>query len=122
MFSFILASTRDAWADIEAIYTPIADRFPIKLDLTGNPQRMEEVIANYLESARPEDSAVTDRWYPFRDDAVSRLIELRGNILRHVLTECRHLIDVGIEKQVSAPLSPEFVEENLSYSIDHSID
>lgn len=116
-FSFVLASTRDAWNDIMEVYTPIADRFPIQLDLTSTSGHTKSVVANYLRLSRTEDTCQGPPWHPFSEEAVDKLVALRGNVLRHVLTECRRLIDLGLELQTPPPLSADFVAEHVPHSV-----
>jgi energy-coupling factor transporter ATP-binding protein EcfA2 len=115
-FSFVLASTRDAWNDLQLWYPAIQDRFPRVIDLTGGPEQAKSVVAEYLRKARDGEYPQDDIWFPFSEEAINRLIEIRGHILRHVITECRRLIDIGTRDRVAPPLTPEFVEETVPLS------
>lgn len=115
-FSFVLASTRDAWNDLRLYYPAIEDRFPRTIDLTGGPEHAKSVVAEYLEKARDGEYPSDNPWFPFSEAAIDRLIEIRGHILRHVITECRRLIDIGIREEATPPLTLEFVETNVPLS------
>jgi len=116
MFSFALASTRDAWNELKLYYPAIEDRFPITVDLVRGPEQVKPVVAKYLKEARDGKHPEDNPWFPFSEAAVDRLIEIRGYILRHVITECRRLIDIGIREGVTPPLTLKFVEENVPLS------
>src|SRR6185295_18213226 len=96
MFSMVLASTRDAWDELKLLYPAISDRFPNVIDLLRSPNQVKEVIATYIDKAREEK--LEDPWFPFTEEAVNKVIDLRGSVLRHVLAELRHLIDVAAEE------------------------
>jgi hypothetical protein len=116
MFSFVLASTRDAWNELRLYYPAIEDRFPITVDLVRGPEQVKPVVAKYLKEARDGEYPEDNPWFPFSEAVIDRLIEIRGHILRHVITECRRLIDIGIREEVTPPLTLEFVEENVPLS------
>lgn len=117
MFSFVLASTPDAWNELILYYHAIQDRFPVTIDLIGDINRTKEVIAKYLQETRPEEYVAHDRWFPFSESAIDKLIELRGISLRDILKECRRLIDYGVQHEVSPSFSSEFIEENVTVNI-----
>ena len=114
MFSFVLASTRDAWQELKLYYPAIDDRFPVKMDLIRNSKQVKQVISQYLKEARDGQENVIDEWFPFSEAAIDRLLEIRGHTLRHVMTECRKLIDAAIEQKITPPLSAEFIENNVA--------
>ncbi len=70
MFSFVLACTRDAWADLIKLYPAIQDRFPLTLDLASNPAQINRVVLRYLAQARLHDSNSANEWIPFTEQAV----------------------------------------------------
>lgn len=113
-FSFVLTSARDAWDDLKLLYPAIEDRFPVKIELVRNPEAIKKVILKYLteERAKNNITAPSD-WYPFEEAAIDRLISLRGIVLRHVITECRKLIDFAIEEGTNLPIDVNFVEKNI---------
>lgn len=118
MFSFVLASTPDAWDALKLYYPAIEDRFPVPIDLTGSLERTKDIIAEYLQATRTADYSANERWHPFSEAAVDKLIELRGNVLRNVLTECRNLIDYCCQREdISLPFSPEFIEEQTAFNL-----
>lgn len=117
-FSFVLASTRDAWEELKILYPAIEDRFKTVVDLVRGPEEVKQVVARYLEQARPKESTrasspEADPWFPFCEAAIDLLIERRGIVLRHVITECRRLIDLGLDGEVPPPLTRQFIEQNL---------
>lgn len=114
-FSFLLASTRDAWNDLKYYYPAIEDRFPVTIDLIRDLGEVKQVVLKYLGEARP-DGFENDPWFPFSEAAIDHLIEIRGLILRHVITECRSLIDTALRKELDPPITPGFVEENITVS------
>ncbi len=111
MFSFVLASTRDAWQELKLYYPAIDDRFPEKMDLFRNSGQVKQIIAKYLYEAR--NGQAVDKWFPFSERAVDRLLEIRGPILRHVMTECRRLIDLAVDAGITPPLDEEFINNNV---------
>lgn len=111
MFSFVLASTRDAWQELKLYYPAIDDRFPVQMDLIRNSDQVKQVIAKYLHEAR--NGQAVDEWFPFTEKAINQLLEIRGPILRHAMTECRRLIDVAVDTSVTPPLTEEFVNSNV---------
>lgn len=117
LFSFVLASTRDAWNELKLLYPAIEDRFPVRADLIRNPADVKRVVATYLQKARIDKYEGSD-WFPFDETAVDRVIQLRGTVLRHVITECRKLLDVGANQKTEPPFSAKFVEDNIPVSAD----
>jgi hypothetical protein len=116
-FSFVLASARDAWNELKLYYPAIEDRFPVIVDLLRGPDQVKPMVATYLEKARDGEYPADNCWFPFSEEAVDRLIAMRGSILRHVITECRRLIDIGLQESIAPPLSPEFVENHVPLSL-----
>jgi len=109
-FSFVLASARDAWDELKFNYPAIDDRFPetMRIDLARNSQQIKRVLVHYLAQARAEKSDESeDLWYPFTEELIDHVIDSRGRLLRHVLTECRRLLDDAVNSNVSPPLTLE---------------
>ncbi len=117
MFSFVLASARDAWNELKLYYPAIEDRFPVTIDLVRTTANVKQIIAKYLSEARDDQRPPDDQWFPFSEAAIDRLIQIRGSsLLRHIITECRKLIDIAVIEGTPAPLTPEFVEEHVEQS------
>jgi hypothetical protein len=114
-FSFLLASTRDAWNELKLYYPAIEDRFPVTIDLLRGSEEVKSVVHSYLNKARPEGFD-EDQWFPFSEEAIDLLIKARGSILRHILTECRSLIDSALRMNVSPPIKPTFIKKNVPIS------
>lgn len=112
MFSFVLASTRDAWQELKLYYPAIDDRFPVQVDLIRNSNQVKKVISKYLKEARYGQAL--DEWFPFSESAIDKLLGMRSSILRHVMTECRRLIDLAVDRKIMPPLTEEFITDNVS--------
>jgi len=117
LFSFVLASTRDAWSELKLLYPAIEDRFPIVIDLIRGSDQVKEIVRTYLAKARDGNPPQDNPWFPFSEEAIDLLIEMRGgSIVRHIITDCRKLIDIGCMKEVSAPFTTDFVREHIQLS------
>jgi hypothetical protein len=112
-FSFVLASARDAWNELKLYYPAIEDRFPVEIDLVRNPDEIKSIIRNYLEEVRVQDQGVNE-WWPFTEEALDTLIKLKSVTLRHVITECRKLIDDAIAQEIDPPIDSKFVEQTYN--------
>jgi energy-coupling factor transporter ATP-binding protein EcfA2 len=112
-FSFALASTQDAWKELDALYPSIGDRFPERIVLSREPAQLKDIVLNYLEKARPADGEEYDSWFPFTEESLDKIIQIRGNVLRHVLTACRKVLDHMVDNSLPAPINPDLIDEDL---------
>jgi hypothetical protein len=112
MFSFVLASTRDAWSELTTLYPAIDDRFPQKIDLLPDKALIKKIVANYLQAER--QGSEKNPFAPFSEDAIDHVIESRGMVLRHVLTELRDLLDAAVNQETNLPISQKFVADHLT--------
>jgi hypothetical protein len=114
MFSLVLACTRDAWDELLALYPAIQDRFPIVIDLLPSNEDYKEVVKKYLNEARIEGQAVPDPWFPFTEAAIDEVINKRGGVIRHVLTDLRSVLDAAARGSVGPEISAAFVRSTLA--------
>jgi len=114
MFSFVLACTRDAWNELLSLYPAIEDRFPIVIDLLPSSVDYKEVVKTYISEARIEGQAVRDPWFPFTEEAVDEVINKRGGVIRHVLTDLRLVLDAAAHAGVNPAIDAEFVRSTLT--------
>lgn len=109
-FSFILASARDAWKDLNQWYPAFGDRFPETIELSSNPASIKPMVAYYLKMARLDDQELT--FHPFTEDAVDHLLTLVEPTPRNVLRAAYRVIEEGLDTGESAPLSSNFVQNS----------
>jgi hypothetical protein len=114
MFSFVLACTRDAWDELLSLYPAIQDRFPIVIDLLPSDADYKEVVKKYLTEARVEGQAIADLWFPFTEDAIDEVINKRGGVIRHVLTDLRIVLDAAAQNNVGPKINADFVRTSLA--------
>lgn len=114
MFSFVLACTRDAWDEILSLYPAIQDRFPIVIDLLPSNADYKAVVAKYLKEARIEGQAVANPWVPFSEEAVDEIINKRGGVIRHVLTDLRSVLDAAAHANIGPEINAEFALSSLA--------
>lgn len=119
MFSFVLACTRDAWDELLSLYPAIQDRFPIVIDLLPSNADYKEVVKTYLTEARVEGREIADPWFPFTEDAIDEVINKRGGVIRHVLTDLRTVLDVAAQNNVRPKINADFVRTSLASSPSH---
>jgi type II secretory pathway predicted ATPase ExeA len=111
-FSFVLACTGDAWKRLTALYPAIEDRFPLRISLQRAPEETKNVVKRYLQTAR--HGKTRNDWAPFTEEAVGAVIEMRGVILRHVLTALRDVLDTAVAAGHQPPIDEDFVRTYLT--------
>lgn len=105
----IIATTMAGWLDLQKASPPLADRFPIVVELPPlNPSETEELIRDYLELVRinGKKASIT----PFTKELIANIWKKSGGNLRKVLEMCYDLLEKGAYKKARTLDSSLFVE------------
>lgn len=96
----VIAMTEAGWVDLKENSPPLADRFPIIVELPPlTPEQTRELIVSYLSLARIEGEEETI--FPFDEKLIREIWSKTGGNLRRILEVCHTLIEKGIARKLS---------------------
>jgi len=96
--AMIIATTMAGYVDLRASSPPLADRFPVLVELSPlNPSETRELILQYLSMARvtPEEENI----YPFTEKLLEEIWKRTGGNVRKVLEACYRLLQAGVSQK-----------------------
>jgi hypothetical protein len=96
--AMIIATTMAGYVDLRLSSPPLADRFPVLVELSPlNPSETRELILQYLSIARvtPEEENI----YPFTEKLIAEIWKRTGGNVRKVLETCYGLLQTGVSQK-----------------------